>query len=753
MTKNFIELIQKYKIIIPLIQRDYAQGRQDETTKANKFLNAIYDGLKNGLNLDFVYGKTDANIFTPLDGQQRLTTLFLLHWYISLDNEYIEELKKFSYEVRSSTKDFIKELTNKKNHDNLHKNNIKNSIENSSWFFLSWRNDPTILALLNMLELIENIFKNSDINELNNITFELLELNKFNLTDELYVKMNARGKPLTEFENFKAEFEKYIEDDNLKAKLDNQWLDIFWKLAQSKVKAIKEAPKLADEMFYNFFYNITFNFYLEDLKKLKCKINKKDTEFSKIDDFIKECSIFEFYKDVYAKTENINKIILILDNLQEDKYFKIFIEKKEISQWDRARFYALGLGYIYKLDNKEFKRWKRVSFNLINNNLIQSPDDLIKAIKSLKQLIKNSNNEGIYKYIKDNSAKIDYFSTIQRDEESLKAKLIEDNSNDWELELIKAETNWYLNGQVGFLLDYSENNIDKFKIYRDKFDSLWSFAKDNNSNKIMVYQALLTKGNYLPQLGSNYTFCSFYEKSIRIKNDNWRKVFNSDKLKKSDNIYRKLYLKNLLNDTIFDNESIESSLKNIITKWVKDYDDNHEKCEKKYLHALISNKNNIKYCKNLQLRYKNDKEIFLLRKSQMNGTHAELYTWDFFTKYFKLKVEKNRIVWWRQESEKIYVPFKISWYNETSSSSDSPSILLGDFKEYRMKIYYDNGFNFMFYNYVKDGKCKKHVIEVLDKYEFVLEDSTYYKKNLNLCDSNAILSLINNISKDLNNLA
>lgn len=50
---------------------------------------------------------------------------------------------------------------------------------------------------------------------------------------------------------------------------------------------------------------------------------------------------------------------------------------------------------------KEFKRWKRVSFNLINNQLIQSPEDLIKTIQSLNDLIENSNKD-IYGYIKDN---------------------------------------------------------------------------------------------------------------------------------------------------------------------------------------------------------------------------------------------------------------------------------------------------------------------------------------------------------------
>ncbi|OHD98754.1 MAG: hypothetical protein A3E21_07825 [Sulfurimonas sp. RIFCSPHIGHO2_12_FULL_36_9] len=108
---NFLELITKYKIVIPLIQRDYAQGRVKEKEKAEKFLESLNNGLNIGLNLDFIYGQVEKEIFTPLDGQQRLTTLFLMHWYLSLENKYLDVLEKFTYEVRSSSTDFIKELT------------------------------------------------------------------------------------------------------------------------------------------------------------------------------------------------------------------------------------------------------------------------------------------------------------------------------------------------------------------------------------------------------------------------------------------------------------------------------------------------------------------------------------------------------------------------------------------------------------------------------------------------------------------
>lgn len=628
-TKTFLELIKDYKIIIPLIQRDYAQGREKEKNKAEKFLEAIKNGCNSKLNLDFVYGKRDKEnkIFIPLDGQQRLTTLFLIHWYLSLENDYKLELSNFSYEVRSSSKDFLEELTKNDNWKNFKRKNIKTQVENSNWFFLSWKKDLTVVSLLNMLDLIEKFFEKEDINNLNNITFEILYLNKFKLTDELYVKMNARGKPLTLFENFKAEFESYIEKtgDNKevianKASFDNEWLNIFWNLAKKKVEEkqinIDEAPKLADEMFYNFFYNMTFNFYLEKQDKF-IKINNK--EYSIINEFIKDNDIFSFYKDVYSDTNKTTVIINILNKLQIDETFETFetfVNNIDISQWDRARFHALYLAYIYDLDKKEFKRWKRVSFNLINNQLIQSPEDLIKTIQSLNDLIENSNKD-IYGYIKYNYEVIHYFSTIQRKEESLKAKLIsEDEKLNWEEEIVKAECHWYLDGQIGFLLEFAENNLEKFVMYRDKFVKLWDSAKSEEKtitdNQILIYQALLVKGDYFINSYSEYKnriFCSFAP-ALRTKFDNWRKLFNSE---------NKKYLKELLDDN--------RNLKEIIDEFNNTND---------WRYGFIKYPKILKYCKQYQIRMKSENNILLLSKERVYGEHAEYYTY-----WLKFELEKE----------------------------------------------------------------------------------------------------------------
>ena len=75
------EAVKLQKITIPIIQRDYAQGRRDPDIDRvrSRFLDSLYRAVSDEpITLDFVYGDIDENgVMTPLDGQQRLTTLFL----------------------------------------------------------------------------------------------------------------------------------------------------------------------------------------------------------------------------------------------------------------------------------------------------------------------------------------------------------------------------------------------------------------------------------------------------------------------------------------------------------------------------------------------------------------------------------------------------------------------------------------------------------------------------------------------------
>ena len=94
---SFWSLLTSKKIVIPIIQRDYAQGRIGKEYLREPFLGQLFDALQQQnteLVLDFVYGSVEKGVLYPLDGQQRLTTLWLLHWYLALCAGTLEEDKK-----------------------------------------------------------------------------------------------------------------------------------------------------------------------------------------------------------------------------------------------------------------------------------------------------------------------------------------------------------------------------------------------------------------------------------------------------------------------------------------------------------------------------------------------------------------------------------------------------------------------------------------------------------------------------------
>lgn len=240
---NEQETVNLKKITIPIIQRDYAQGRRDPEIERvrNRFLDALYAGLSKPITLDFIYGDIDKDgVMTPLDGQQRLTTLFLLHWYAAKKANVSKEespfLHCFGYETRYSARDFCCRLAD---FTPSFTTVLSEEIIDQAWFPLDWQKDPTISSMLVMLDAIDDKFKSvEDLWEkLKNraITFYFLPIKDMGLTDELYIKMNSRGKPLTRFEQFKAEFERSIRsiDDGTAQriihKIDRDWTDLLWR--------------------------------------------------------------------------------------------------------------------------------------------------------------------------------------------------------------------------------------------------------------------------------------------------------------------------------------------------------------------------------------------------------------------------------------------------------------------------------------------------------------------------------------------
>lgn len=233
---------------IPLIQRDYAQGRRDPKADAvrSTFLDALHAALTSDTSagLDFIYGEVaDGGSFEPLDGQQRLTTLFLLHWYVAARRDSLDASEgwtRFSYATRPSARRFCERIVENPPPAEL-AGAPSHWIRDQSWFLHLWTSDPSVSAMLVTLDAIAERFATEDavrlwsrLTDLEDpaIWFQLLPINEMGAADDLYIKMNSRGKPLTEFESFKALLGQLVEDlggfDDFGHRMDGAWTDLLW---------------------------------------------------------------------------------------------------------------------------------------------------------------------------------------------------------------------------------------------------------------------------------------------------------------------------------------------------------------------------------------------------------------------------------------------------------------------------------------------------------------------------------------------
>ena len=236
------------RIEIPIIQRDYAQGREDNDTVAirREFLDVLIRAATTdaSVSLDFIYGEVANGVLKPLDGQQRLTTLFLLHWYVASRADRLDSgapWTRFRYATRLSAEYFCHELVT-----NAWPQNGSDPVEwitDQPWYLFPWRTDPTIQSMLVVIKSIHERLVDGDHDFLAlwrrltstdsaAISFLFLPIDDMESGDDLYIKMNSRGKPLTEFEVFKARLEKLLESSGrrveLSEKMDREWADLLW---------------------------------------------------------------------------------------------------------------------------------------------------------------------------------------------------------------------------------------------------------------------------------------------------------------------------------------------------------------------------------------------------------------------------------------------------------------------------------------------------------------------------------------------
>lgn len=765
---SFIKIFSQknFKLVIPIIQRDYAQGRTNDDTKEVRtdFLDALYTYLQENRpnrDLDFVYGTLqkgddeDERVhFIPLDGQQRLTTLFLLHWFlyqISDDTELKEKFREklldgeksqFTYETRQSSIDFCDALMksnvdmttlltvkDKQGHDIP---SLSATLKNEHWYYRIWNNDPTVQSMLVMLDAICQKFNGrkeffaSLMDESNPIiTFIFMDLKEYKLTDDLYIKMNSRGKPLSKFENFKAKFEQYIKgllnsDVSLKDKkykikyssaetdvdlykyfsynIDTKWTTLFWQYCKNG-----KAHNL-DSYIENFIRVIITCHYASKVELAQKATSDETLDVLMSSDTDHKSLTFNKYESTKALSKDaVLTLVDALDALyngkngikhyvseeyrfyfDEDEIFKKVIENN-LTRNERIQFYAyVSFLVANKCNGDGIDEWMRVVHNISHpdNSFIDGNDDMARGIKSVVDLLPYSNQ--IIDYLKNHT--ISAFAQHQRTEEYIKAQLVDRPI--WKNIIEDTEKHPYFNGQIGFVLQFSGICSD----YQIKHELSWSEEEENE--KLLLFKRYAKIASHMFDLDANGVrhndkdHC--FERAVLAQGDYLMEATNDRfnllstetvaKNVKRDHSWKRLLRINETREDLLEKQSFVKSAFDNVTD-MNDITDSFEKqCDNVktgiyWRDILISNPKIFDISEKGFMAFDED-QLLVLRYWFRNSYHVELYTYNLWLEQFEDKLME-------------FAPLFEPKYIEQKTGDVTPYIQLSGFTYKRNKYHID----------------------------------------------------------------
>ncbi|CAB3800661.1 hypothetical protein LMG28138_04883 [Pararobbsia alpina] len=544
------------EIEIPLIQRDYAQGRNTQAVKRirEQFVVTLCDALMpegDPVDLDFVFGDVEeSGKFAPLDGQQRLTTLFLLQsylaWRTGVDITQ-QPWSRFSYATRPGARDFCSFLANCRPEFG---GRLSAWITDQPGYLATWRHDPTIQSMLTVLDTLDATFANAGFSDFHTawenltntlnpaIRFHVLPVKANGLTDSLYIKMNSRGKSLTDFENFKAHFEALLrkaEDpkiaDDFTKKVDTVWSDILW--------PYRDTGNLIDNEFLSYFRFITevnawrasieFNSWTRDDDLAERVYGGQASRASESIDFLFHA--FDTWKDLDIRTEfaryfrasattanNGDGALLLFNPIDKEgvDLFGACCRHYGNSGWTLAHTL---LFYGVLVHRREAESGQPNRLRLIRNLIEASKDEIRTGERnSMPRLL-----EEIVGIVRDGDlAKVVTFNQAQVRNEIAKADMLR-AAPELKADLYKLEDHDLLRGGLTvFDLDTAH-----FSARAQAFILTFDKAAQGQSWKD-VTAALLAKGDYSRKdlRGSNHTLADF---GAPRNDEPWRELFRGKK--------------------------------------------------------------------------------------------------------------------------------------------------------------------------------------------------------------------------------
>lgn len=448
---------------------------------------------------------------------------------------------------------------------------IKRHIENQTWFYSEWKQDPTVYGMLTMLfgnnqnDSSDNIFdifghdketltKYWKLLTSNNIEQSPIMFNhtiigseELPLSDDLYIKMNARGKPLTNFENFKAEVIKWVSENVSKeesirvaSKFDNEWTDIFWE------NGLGKSVHNVEELFFAFFNRIYYQYVVTERNSEEFVLSEKNSDKNS------EYRLFSGSKNKHEKnsgdkfvtfqslepyTSRLKKVLTSLETIfqgirqidlstlqpywKKDFYFipRYILDKDipkqltdeildftTINQQERVAFYAICKYFLspsHDDDEKEsLSHWMRFVWNLISDK-DSGGADTIRSVSAIQQAVALidmiENPRRVYGELYEKSSE---YRQKLKNNTVLEHRFIEEIekviqilhpdcnvmlpswAKDWEQAIIEAEKFRLFTGSIGALIYDGAGKID-WSNFEAKYNNVKKyFANPDNPSAI-----------------------------------------------------------------------------------------------------------------------------------------------------------------------------------------------------------------------------------------------------------------------------
>jgi hypothetical protein len=549
---------------------------------------------------------------------------------------------------------------------------------------MSWCFDPTIQAMLNMLDAIHlkfrgfpEFYQRLTAQDSPVITFRFLNLREFSLTDDLYIKMNARGKPLTPFENFKAKLEQKIQGflepwpssyklsfktepvsgyDYFIHKIDNEWADVFWPFRNTA-----SVDNTFDDELMNFiglfisqYFSLRPGLEISKIKSLFFEDSKiKRLSFDEYDKadvlsqslLIKLIEMFDLISAQLPRQSGITRYLPDNPYYQEIDIFKKVLSNSS-NYTEKLRFFAFYSAVANGKRDQELVEWMRVVFNLTEHTIFNDINEYQPALASIKELVRHQTP--ILELLRDN-VELKAFAEHQVFEEKLKAHLLM-KSSDWRDEILHLEQHTELQGQIAFVLKFAGvvdyflkyNNVawgtldnsllDRFKFYAQSaaqtFDSL---AKGSKSINYAWERAVLCKGIYFIQKDNKYNMLHSTRVSNARRDYSWYRLLRLSLVQGDEWNQKQSFVQQVFDDPLFDPSNVVQSLEAICTSTLntEGFDEN------KWRHLFIAWPSLYDITAQGFVALE-DNTLILMHQSQRNHKQSEIFTLYI---YEKLKAE------------------------------------------------------------------------------------------------------------------